>query len=112
MNTKQKLAYIAVGGLLVAAGMIISPLNPQKDKIGDIECTGLTVNGTTWHNGSIYVYDGSILLNGSDTSGYMYITRPSEHRPAININDGVLTKVQVGFNKHGGYVKTKDRSKG
>ena len=43
MNTKQKLAYIAIGGLLVATGMIISPLNAQKDKFGEIECTKLTV---------------------------------------------------------------------
>ena len=43
MNTKQKLAYIAIGGVLVATGMIISPLNAQKDKFGAIECTRLTV---------------------------------------------------------------------
>ena len=45
MNTKQKLAYIAIGGLLVATGMIISPLNAQKDKFGDIECESLKVTG-------------------------------------------------------------------
>ena len=43
MNIKQKLAYIAIGGVLVAAGMIISPLNAQKDKFGEIECTRLAV---------------------------------------------------------------------
>lgn len=43
MNTKQKLAYIAIGGLLVATGMIISPLNAQKEKFGEIECTKLSV---------------------------------------------------------------------
>ena len=43
MNTKQKLAYIVLGGVLVAAGMIISPLNAQKEKFGEIECTKLTV---------------------------------------------------------------------
>ena len=43
MNTKQKLAYIAIGGVLVVTGMIISPLNSQKDKFGEIECTMLTV---------------------------------------------------------------------
>ena len=45
MNTKQKLAYIAIGGLLVATGMTISPLNAKHDKFGDIECTKLTVRG-------------------------------------------------------------------
>lgn len=43
MNTKQKLVYIAIGGLLVATGMIISPLNAQNEKFGDIECDSLRI---------------------------------------------------------------------
>ena len=43
MNTKQKLGYMVVGGLLVAAGMIISPLNAKIDKFGEIVCTRLAV---------------------------------------------------------------------
>ena len=42
-TTLNKLAYIAIGGTLVALGMIISPLNAQKDNFGKIKCTGLEI---------------------------------------------------------------------
>ena len=47
MNTKQKLQYIVVGGVIGVLGMLIgmtvSPLSAQRDKFGEIECTKLTV---------------------------------------------------------------------
>lgn len=50
---KEKLGYLAVGGLLVFVGMFaanLSPLTAQRDTFGDITCTGLRVvdaNGRT-----------------------------------------------------------------
>ena len=118
MNTKQKLAYIVLGGVLVAAGMIISPLNAQKDKFGEIECESLKVNGQIqcrdlWVDAkeSIvkefgYVY-GTIMLKtpGGNTT---YIT-PSNVQ-MWDSEDNIM--VNIGINKHGGYVGTKGRSKG
>ena len=91
MNTKQKLAYIAIGGLLVATGMIISPLNAQKDKFGEIECTKLTVvNGEGKASvilcgemfdaldhllpnvEAVVIYEGNIQLNDND-SGSVWV---------------------------------------
>lgn len=43
MNLTQRLAHIALGGVLVTIGMIMSPLTAQNDKFREIECTSLTV---------------------------------------------------------------------
>ena len=50
MNFKEKLAYTALGGLLMlVVGMLftsISPLTAQKDVFGHITCSSLTVVDT------------------------------------------------------------------
>ena len=46
MNTRAKFSYMAFGGVLVFLGMLAAmmlSLTAQKDKIGEIECTKLTV---------------------------------------------------------------------
>lgn len=46
-NWKSKLVYIGFGSffgcLCTIMGMLASPVTAQKDKFGEIECTGLTV---------------------------------------------------------------------
>ena len=77
MNTKQKLAYIAIGGLLVATGMIISPLNAQKEKFGEIECERLNVTRkirceslhVDKNGGSTYVDGSSIIIKNRTADG-------------------------------------------
>ena len=97
MNTKQKLAYIAIGGLLVATGMIISPLNAQKDKFGDIECGSLKVTGVLQIVG-FPGGGGSTIMTG----GHIFI-----HDLEANRHN-----VDIGVDEHGGYVAIKGRSKG
>ena len=96
MNTKQKLAYIAIGGLLVATGMIISPLNAQKDKFGEIECTKLTVVGDK----GIPL----IELSSLQQSGFISVEHEDKNfgRVAIGVHSYVLPQ--------GGYVFVEGRN--
>ena len=43
MNLTQRLAHIALGGVFVTIGMMMSPLTAQNDKFQEIECTSLVV---------------------------------------------------------------------
>ena len=46
MKFSEKLGYVALGGLLMLAGMLaanLTPLTAQRDSFGEITCTGLRV---------------------------------------------------------------------
>jgi hypothetical protein len=58
MNLVQRLAHIALGGVLVAIGVAISPLNAERDKFGDIECTSLSIVDPHDSSGLRYVWLG------------------------------------------------------
>ncbi len=118
MNTKQKLAYIAIGGLLVATGMIISPLNAQKDKFGEIECESLKVNGhiecrllgvnpmeTPLGD---YVAGAVILSSAENKKGWTAINFSGVRMYDADNNQ----LLNIGIDEHGGFVKTSGRSKG
>ena len=92
---KQKLAYIALGGVLMLTGMIASSVlipslfaQHDKDKFGEIECTGLTVvnedgegivyiglasHDRTERMGTIRVGD-SVKIFGSEKGGTIEVT--------------------------------------
>ena len=120
MNTKQKLAYIAIGGLLVATGMIISPLNAQKDKFGDIECESLKVTGVLQivglpgGGGSTIMTGGAIILSNFPQKHNMKIGTNDKYGGYILIHDLEANRnnVDIGVDEHGGYVAIKGRSKG
>ena len=106
MNTKQNLAYIAIGGLLVATGMIISPLNAQKDKFGDIECTKLTVRGPDGQQRvkitADDIHGGRLLIFGNKKTGEYVAIDVDEEGGDIKIFDhGSDSKVRIGINEYG-----------
>lgn len=118
MNTKQKLAYIAIGGLLVTTGMIISPLNAQKDKFGEIECESLKVNGhiecrllgvnpmeTPLGD---YVAGAVVLSSAENKKGWTSINFSGVRMYDADNNQ----LLKVGIDEHGGFVQTSGRSKG
>ena len=46
MKYREKLGYIALGGLLMLVGMLaasLTPLTAQRESVGEITCTGLRV---------------------------------------------------------------------
>ena len=122
MNTKRKLVYIAIGGLLVATGMIISPLNAQKDKFGDIECKSLKIGlGEDRYihiTGSfIWMWEKSPQKFGMISPGYASVGdvngKTTIYSDAVVLDDAErYERVKIGIDKHGGYVTTKGRSKG
>ena len=89
MQLRNKLSYIALGGLLMLIGMLassvfMSSLFAQRDKFEDIECTSLTVVD----NGTIQVWNGSGL---------------------VYLKDGKLGMV-LGVDEHGGFVRVYDNN--
>ena len=94
MNTKQKLAYIVLGGMLVATGMIISPLNAQKDKFGEIECTRLAVVDAEGNE--------RILLS---TNHIEHVKSHKVTAQGVRVRD---TKVRVLGTEYGGRVQIYD----
>ena len=69
MKYREKLGYMALGGLLMLVGMLaanLTPLTAQRDTFGEITCTGLKVvnshgRAKVWLNsnsigGNIYIY--------------------------------------------------------
>ena len=97
MKLRNKLGYIALGGLLMLIGMLASSafmpsLFADKDKFGEIECTKLTVIG-----GEVIVSgkDGKtkVLLGGTTSGGAVGVVG----------NDGKM-KVSLGVMKRGGHA--------
>ena len=91
MHFLKKVAYIGFGGLLVATGMIISPLNAQKDKFGDIECTSLRVV-TPEGKPRIILNPCMYRMPMNDTSAMEFLKLFA------------AGSVIIGTNKHGGRV--------
>ena len=73
-KTLNKLAYIAIGGVLVVFGLMISPFNAQKDNFGKIECTKLVVVDGYGHAG-ITLSDSGMSL---DCSGLSFLNSSTE----------------------------------
>ena len=118
MNTKQKLAYTVIGGLLVATGMIISPINAQKDKFGEIECESLKVNGQIQCRDLWVEAKESVVPKFGFVYGTIMLKTPGGKTTYITPSNVQMwdsegnVMVDIGINKHGGYVGTKGRSKG
>lgn len=110
MNTKQKLTYIVLGGVLVVAGMIISPLNAQKDNFGKIECAKLTIVDEAGRR--------KVMLGEAD-GGFVSV-KAKDGMPAVNLlslkehGGGKIVTLPyestdvgtaMGTDENGGYVK-------
>lgn len=129
MTLKQRLAHIAIGGVLVAFGMIISPLNAQKDKFGEIECTKLTVVDETGtvitltskeQGGAVYVYGkytlkplliltadedgGSVSAYGQNGQNAVYLGADADGGSVSTYGQDGQTGVRLGSNTDGGSV--------
>ena len=120
MHVLKKVAYIAFGGLLVATGMIISPLNAQKDKFGDIECTSLKVvtpEGTTRillnpcldrmpiNDTSVKEFlelftVGAVIIGANKNGGRVAITSKGGASAVTAINDDGRAEIML-IDKHG-----------
>ena len=103
MHTKQKFAYIVLGGVLVAAGMIISPLNAQKDKFGEIECTRLAVVDADGNERVILSTDpvDNLLLKSVGSGVAIY---GAEHDSRVSAYGKGGKSASLNIREHGGYV--------
>ena len=114
---KQKLAYIALGGVLMLIGMIVSScvLMPsvaqrQREKFGDIECTSLTVVDEDRKAMTVIMPEFNVLTEKGN--GTIWTTF-REHGGEISITDvDQRTQLRLGINEHGGYVYVEGKSKG
>ena len=118
---KQKLAYIALGGVLMLIGMIASnvflpSLFAQRDKFGEIECTSLRVvdaRGKTQvrliaseHHAPIAVFNknGELCVGiGTDVQGGAVILYDKDY------NKGDKSTASLFINEHGGVVHIKGK---
>ena len=56
MKYREKLGYMALGGLLMLVGMLaanLTPLTAQRDSFGEITCTGLRVVDSEGRDGVV-----------------------------------------------------------
>ena len=103
MRLRNKLSYIALGGLLMLIGMLASSvfmpsLFAQRDKFGDIECTSLTV-----------VDGGDVIILGKDGK-LGAVLSVNEHGGIVSISgkDG-KSGAWLGVYEHGGDLAAYDR---
>ena len=129
MNTKQKLAHMVLGGILVAAGMIISPLNAQKDKFGEIDCTRLAIvdaNGNERIILSTNIMDGIVgrsfddnrrvrIIGDEDHGGeisayskegevHAWLTSRKDGGSVVALSEDRLSAVNLSTDEDGGFV--------
>lgn len=118
-NWKTKLAYIGFGSLFgclcTIIGMLASPVTAQRDRFGQIECTGLTVVD----GGEVNVYDengiGKVRLGiVGDGGAVSVLGMDGRPKVGLSVNEhggliGILSKdakpkVDLGVDEHGGLV--------
>ena len=137
-NWKDKLAYIGFGTLFgclcTIIGMLASPVTAQRDKFGEIECTGLNVIGkdgqlvslsTDEQGGAVTVYakDGKsgvslhvrenggalIMVYNEDTDASVFIYSSDDSgKMEVHGKGGIAV---IGGTEHGGYVKIEGKNK-
>lgn len=85
-----KLAYAGFGALLLFIGMMLSPVTAQRDKFGEIECTGLTIFDEA---GVARVRLGANEHGGGERGGHLDI-----------LDDNGRSLVSAYTNEYGGRV--------
>lgn len=106
----HKLRYMALGGLsvfigMLTAGMLMPSLVAQRDKFGEIECTGLRVVGDY---GDVKVFDGNdqkgsrISLFGKESSPTIEIKEVLGAGRIVVYNDNGEIKVSLNADKQSG----------
>ena len=126
MKLRNKLSYLALGGLLMLIGMLASSvfmpsLFAQRDKFGDIECTSLTVVD----GGQVVVYGkdgesrawlsvaedgGSVGVHGKDVKSGARLS-VDEHGGSVSVYGKGDGKAGMGINEYGnGAVSTWDKN--
>ena len=80
-NWKQKVGLMALGSIFTIIGMLFSPVTAQRDKLGDIECTRLTVAAEG---------KGRVVIRAGEEGGHVVVT--GEHgKPATFISAGSVS---------------------
>lgn len=104
MKLRNKLSYIALGGLLMLIGMLASSifipsLVAERDRFGHVECTSLTVVG-----------GGDVVVVGKDGKSGV-ILRVDEYGGRVEVGgkDGKSEAV-LGVAKYGGGVTARGKS--
>ena len=104
-----KLVYAGFGFLFAVIGMLLSPVTAQRDKFGEIECTGLKVvdaDGETvvmlsgYENGGVVTVYGKVKLDDSEelSDDIKALQR------AVSVLNAPRPQVTIGIIKTGGYV--------
>ena len=134
MKYREKLGYIAVGGVLMLVGMLaanLTPLTAQRDTFGEITCTGLKVVDSEGRDGvvldaatGVYVWGrgkfagcggvfisvdergGNALFGGKKASVYI---GADEHGGKVNVSGKNGSAVVIRNDDRGGQVKVKNR---
>ena len=128
MQLRNKLSYIALGGLLMLIGMLassvfMSSLFAQRDKFGEIECTKLTVvdggqvvvfgkDGKPGALLGVDEYGGGLNVFGKDgKSGAML--NVNEHGGSVSVfGKDVKLRVWLNVKEHGGVVSVYGKGEG
>lgn len=124
MKLRNKLSYIALGGLLMLIGMLASSmfmpnLFAQRDKFGEIECASLKIIGKDgspkmWFTTGI-AGGGSIMIFNTDTDekrrDFMNIGF-NEYGGVFAIRKDGKSVAVLSADKHGGRVDVRGRGKG
>ena len=111
MNTKQKLSYMVVGGIIgvvgVVIGMSVLSVSTAWDKFGEIECTSLTVvdkDGRSVAEISAFKHGGIVRVRGYDgVSRVALSVGENGGVVAVSDNDG-MPRASLYVKAHGGVV--------
>ena len=120
---KQKLAYIALGGVLMLMGMIASSvlmpsLFAQRDNFEHIQCNSLRIVDNegapkVWIGGAlgrVSLDSGTIIVNGKDSAG-VQIGCDTNGNGIVEIFGKGNGKATIGINEFGnGSMSTYDKN--
>ena len=89
VNWKPSLACAAFGSIFTVMGMLVSPLEADRDKFGEIECTKLTVVGDKGFP--------LIELNSNHRRGSILVNHENENYGFVSIGVDYMIRSQGGF---------------
>ena len=98
VNWKAALACSALGSFFTILGMLVSPLEADRDKFGEIECTKLTVVGDTKEGDFgrvvIGVHSPEFVL---PRGGFLAVVGENGEHTELGVNgDGGFVRVSTG----------------
>ena len=120
MKYREKLGYIALGGLLMLVGMLaasLTPLTAQRESVGEITCTGLRVVNSEGRE--------KVWLNSNSLGGNVYIYGQEGKHDFVGVALGTGTYgglvsvfgksagcASMGIDEHGGRIFVFEESAG